>query len=152
LNPINDDEFWEGFLQHVNFLGRRQESNPGDSKFESADDFKSDLAVDDKGNIGTNPLWSVLIKVKRPLLHLFIADFPSLAMRNIPSFASFVASLTRDFLPTSKYKLSSGSLHNQAEFFFRLLRETMLPGFVKVCQMSFHPKFRRCQSPIPACC
>ncbi|KIJ89935.1 hypothetical protein K443DRAFT_69094, partial [Laccaria amethystina LaAM-08-1] len=47
LNPINDDEFWEGFLQHVNFL---------------ADDFKSDLAVDDKGNIGTNPLWSVLIK------------------------------------------------------------------------------------------
>ena len=152
LIPINDDEFWEGFLQHVNSVGRRQESNPGDSILESADDFKSNLAVDDEGNEGENPLWSVIVKVKPSLLHLFSADLLSLAMRNIPSFASFVALLTRDFLPTSKYELSSGSLHNLVEFFLRLLHETMLPGFVMDCPMSFHPKFPQCRSPIPARC
>ena len=73
-------------------------------------------------------------------------------MRNIPSFASFVALLTRDFLPTSKHELSSGSLHNRVEFFLRLLREAILPGFVTVCPMSFPPQFPRCRSPIPARC
>lgn len=152
LIPINDDDFWEGFLQHVNSGGRRREPNPGDLRIESDDDLKSDLAVDDEGNEGENPLWSVIVKVKLLLLHLSSADSLSLAMRNIPSFGSFVALLTQDFQPTSKYELSSGSLHNRAEFFLRLLRETMSPGFVKVCQTSFHPKSLRLWSPIPARC
>ena len=63
LIPINDDKFWEDFLQHVNSGGCRQESNQEDSN----------LAVDDKGNKGENPLWSVIVKVKLPLLHLFSA-------------------------------------------------------------------------------
>ena len=141
LIPINDNEFWEGFLQHVNLCSHWQESN-----------LKPELADDDEGNVGVNPLWSVIVKVTCPLLLLFNADLPNLAMRNIPSFASFVALLTQDFLPTSEYKLFSGRPHNWAEFFFRLLCRTMLPGFVTVCRMSFHPKFLRSRSLIPAHC
>lgn len=63
LKPIEDDEFWEGFLQHLNSGGRRQESNQGDLKLESADDFVSDLAVDDKGNEVEKSLWSVIVTV-----------------------------------------------------------------------------------------
>ena len=90
---IDDEEPTVGDSD-MNSVGRRQESNPGDSILESADDFKSNLAVDDEGNEGENPLWSVIVKVKPSLLHLFSADLLSLAMRNIPSFASFVALLT----------------------------------------------------------